>query len=102
MAKGNSTEQFIDLDSGIAPLTGKRVFYQLTDVEGGTDEPDGRKSPAVIVKNLRGKRDAEGRLVSRLLVFPCDGEQPFSVEAPSDSSRTPGTWDNHQPGDKRN
>jgi hypothetical protein len=102
-AAGNQQAPSPDLDSGVAPLTGKRIFYQLTDAEGGRDEPDGRKSVALITRNLRGERDEEGRLVHNIVVFPGNGHPPFTkMRVPSDSGRTPGTWDNIQPGDLKN
>jgi hypothetical protein len=103
MKENKQNAQATDPDAGIAPLTGKRIFYQLTDGEGGRDEGDGRKSLAFITRNLRGERDEEGRLVHHIVVFPCTGLSPFVKQfAPSDSGRTPGTWDNIQPGDLRN
>jgi hypothetical protein len=94
----------VDLDSGIAPLHGKRVFYQLTDEEGGTAEPDGRKTSAIITFNYRGLRDDQGRLVSALIILRPGfrGGLLIKDEVPGDSSRSPGTWDTIQPGDQRN
>src|ERR1700754_621932 len=54
-----ATVEAVDLDAGIAPLTGKRVMYVLTDAEGGASleaTGQGRKVPAVITYNYRGKR----------------------------------------------
>ncbi len=103
-AQNEGKAQAVSLDSGIAPLHGKRVFYQLTDEEGGTDEPDGRKTPAIITFNYRGKRDGNGVLVSALFILrPGFRGGPFvKDEVPGDSSRSPGTWDTIHPGDLRN
>jgi hypothetical protein len=97
----------VDIDSSIAPLTGKRVMYVLTDEEGGSyleSTGQGRKVPAIISYNYRTLRNASGNLVSPLTIF-----RPASIgglllkdEVPSDSSRSPGSWDNFQPGDLRN
>lgn len=97
----------IDIDSGIAPLTGKRVMYQLTDEEGGLIlEATGqtRKVPAIITYNYRTNRDESGRLVSPLFILrPGFAGGPFSKdEAVLDSARSPGTWDPFKPGDQRN
>lgn len=97
----------LNIDTSIAPLTGKRVYYVLTDQEGGLQlesTGQGRKVPALIVFNYRGRRDSEGRLVSPLVIFrPAFAGGLFQKdEVASDSSRTQGTWDAIQPGDLLN
>jgi hypothetical protein len=105
--KQRAMDQVIDLDSTIAPLTGKRVMYVLTDDEGGLQldaTGQGRKVPAIISYNYRTKRDADGHLVSPLTIFRPSFVGGFLLkdEVPSDSGRSPGTWDNAHPGDLRN
>jgi hypothetical protein len=105
--KEQAAKKSVDIDSTIAPLTGKRVMYVLTDDEGGAlleSTGQGRKVPAIITYNYRVNRNADGNLISPLTIF-----RPASIgglllrdDVPSDSSRSPGTWDNFQPGDLRN
>lgn len=97
----------IDIDSTVAPLTGKRVTYQLTDEEGGLlldALGQGRKVPALITYNYRTRRNADGMLVSPLTIFrpAVAGGLLLKDEVPGDSARSPGTWDTYQPGDLRN
>lgn len=97
----------IDIDSSIAPLTGKRVMYVLDDSEGGLileATGQGRKVPAIITYNYRTERDDDGRLVSPLIIFrpPFAGGFFEKDDVPSSSDREQGTWDNFQPGDLRN
>lgn len=86
------------IDSTVVNVIGGRVFYQLTDDEGGTPDPGGRKSLA-FVTGKTDERDGQGRLLNRLMVFPCNGDDPLSVTAPLDSARTPGTFDLAKDGD---
>jgi hypothetical protein len=97
----------VDIDSSIAPLTGKRVMYVLTDDEGGAfleSTGQGRKVPAIITYNYRVRRNTDGNIVSPLTIFRPQviGGLLLKDEVPSDSSRSPGSWDNFQPGDLRN
>jgi hypothetical protein len=101
--RGTPTEA-LNIDASVAPLTGKRVFYVLLDEEGASQleaTGQGRKVPALIVYNYRGRRDDHGRLVSPLLIFRPGfaGGLLSKDEVAADSSRTPGTWDTIQPGD---
>lgn len=92
------------VDSGIADLVGKRVFYQLTDAEGGV--PDMRKVVAFVLKtgfDLGGepgvaKRNGDGKIVS-LIWFVNYGGTVIVKEAPLDSAREPGTFDTVKSGD---
>jgi hypothetical protein len=97
----------VDIDSTIAPLTGKRVMYCLTDEEGGLileSTGQGRKVPAIVTYNYRGDRNADGVLISPLIIFrpAFAGGILQKDDVPSSSDRTPGSWDNFQPGDLRN
>jgi hypothetical protein len=97
----------VDIDSTIAPLTGKRVMYCLTDEEGGLileSTGQGRKVPAIVTYNYRGERNDDGILISPLIIFrpAFAGGILQKDDVPSSSDRTPGTWDNFQPGDLRN
>jgi hypothetical protein len=101
------TVEVIDIDSSIAPLTGKRVMYVLEDSEGGLileATGQGRKVPAIITYNYRGVRNADGVLVSPLVIFrpPFAGGFFEKDDVPSSSDRQQGTWDNFHPGDLRN
>lgn len=96
-----------DLDHAYA--SGATIFYQLTDEEDGEgfEFQAGypyTKVPAVITFNYFDKRDAEGRKVYSLHILRPKfmGGAFDKDEVPSDSSRTPGTFDTVQPGDLRN
>ena len=99
MAKqqGSTAPQIAEIDDDISDVCGKRCFYQLTDEEGGTDEPGGRKRAAVTTHVYHdSRRDAQGRKLTGIFVFANGvGEK----DAPLDSSRTPGTWDIFHSGD---
>jgi hypothetical protein len=107
LQKQRVESQPIDLDSTIAPLTGKRVMYCLEDHEGGLileSTGQGRKVPAIVTYNYRGLRNDNGILISPLIIFrpAFAGGILVKDDVPSSSDRTPGTWDNFQPGDLRN
>ena len=86
-----------EIDDDTSDVVGKRVYYQLTDAEGGTDEPGGRKRAAVVNQvYFDNRRDGQGRKLTGIFVMEGSG---FSVDAPLDSSRTPGTWDIYKSGD---
>ena len=99
MAKqlGSNAPNISEIDDDIADVCGKRVYYQLTDEEGGTDEPGGRKRAAVTTHIYHdGRRDPQGRKLTGIFVFAGGG---FEKDAPLDSSRQPGTWDIFHSGD---
>jgi len=100
MAKStaSSAPQIAEIDDDISDVVGKRVYYQLTDSEGGTDEPGGRKRVAFIAHTYHdSRRDTEGRLISNLFI---GWEGGFNKDSGYDSSRQPGTWDIFKDGDR--
>ncbi|HEX8090443.1 MAG TPA: hypothetical protein VF762_16410 [Blastocatellia bacterium] len=105
MGKGQTQTLNTDLLSTLfgttAPVVGKPILYQLTDAEGGTDEPGGRKVPAQIHRHyFDGRRDGQGRELDRIVFVNAFGSVVVK-DAPMDSGRSAGTWDTYQPGDLR-
>jgi len=99
MAKnqGSNAPNISEIDDDVSDVCGKRIYYQLTDEEGGTDEPGGRKRAAVTTHiHYDNRRDTQGRKLTGIFVFAGSG---FEKDAPLDSSRTPGTWDIYKSGD---
>ncbi|HKQ06616.1 MAG TPA: hypothetical protein VJ464_15895 [Blastocatellia bacterium] len=96
-----NTDLLAHLFGSVEPIAGKPILYQLTNEEGGTDEPGGRKVPAQIHRHyFDGRRDGQGRAVDRIVFVNAWGTVCVK-DAPLDSSREPGTWDIYQPGDLR-
>lgn len=94
--KGGNNPNISEIDSNISDVVGKRVYYQLLDSEGGTDEPGGRKRPAITNRVYQGKRDEQGRILTGIFVMEGSG---FSKDAPTSSGREPGTFDLYKSGD---
>lgn len=94
-----ATEVWAQIDSTVINVAGKRVFYQLTDSEGGSDAPGGRKSIALVRNGLTGERDILGRQINLIEVFPCVDRASFKTKAPLSSGREPGTFDLAKDGD---
>ena len=98
--QGSQAPQISEIDDDVSDVVGKRVFYQLTDDEGGTDEPGGRKRVAFIAHTYHdGRRDDAGRLLCNVFVGWANG---FNKDAGFDSSRQPGTIDIFHDGDRVN
>lgn len=99
-SKRQAGDVWHDIDNSVAYRVGKRVFYQLTDEQGGTGDVGGRKSLAFITAT-RGERTSDG-LVCELIVFPVTGTSAIvGVKAKLDSARTPGTFDTAKDGDNK-
>lgn len=95
--KSGDSPNIYEIDDDISDVVGKRIYYQLTDAEGGTDEQGGRKRAAVLTRvYFDNRRDEMGRKLSGIFVFEGSG---FAKDAPLDPSRTPGTWDIFHSGD---
>jgi hypothetical protein len=88
------------MDSTAVDVKGKRVFYFLTEAEQQTFIGADYKNLAFVIgANLT--RGPDGRIIDKLAVFVSTGNLIF-VDAPSDSSRTAGTYDLFREGDLRN
>ncbi len=97
-----ASEVWNEIDSTTINVVGKRVYYQLTNEQGGTDNPGGRKSLAFVLDN-KFVRNSQGQNSNRLVVFPCVRDiGMFLTDAPLDSSRVPGTYDLAKEGDSTN
>ena len=95
--KASNAPNISEIDDDVSDVVGKRIYYQLTDEEGGSDEQGGRKRAAVIARvYFDNRRDDKGRKLTGVFVFEGSG---FGKDAPLDSSRTPGTWDIYKSGD---
>jgi hypothetical protein len=102
MAKnqGSNAPQISEIDDDVSDITGKRVFYFLTDEEGGTNGPGGRKVAAILAQTYHPQRRNEaGQIVSNIFVMVNGG---FNKDAALDSSRQPGTFDIFHDGDRTN
>lgn len=98
-----------DIDSGLYPYIGKRVYYNLRDedVPSGIIEPNvfgipDRKRPAFITYDLL--RSGLKRNVADIIVFlrPSDGGNGVIVLSQVKRGRSPGQWDTAQPEDRAN
>ena len=98
--QGSKAPQISQIDDDISDVVGKRVYYQLTDEQGGSDKPGGRKVAGFVAQvYFDGRRDSQGRLQSNIFVAFDGG---FNVDAGQDSSRQLGTWDIFKDGDSVN
>jgi hypothetical protein len=89
-----------EIDNTDIDVKGKRVFYQLTDTQLATFNLTNRKCVALVV-GANGARGEDGRVVNTLRCWTENGDA-FTVKAPLDDSRTPGTYALANDGDKRN
>lgn len=97
--KGGNNPNISEIDDDISDVCGKRIYYQLTDEEGGSDA-EGRKVSARIAKTYKdGRRDAQGHLISHIFV---DYNGGFNKDSYLSSGREPGTFDVFKDGDRVN
>lgn len=89
-----------EIDNTVVDVIGKRVFYQLTDVELDSFKQTRRKCVALVV-GADGSRNADGQIVNTLRCWSANGDA-FTVKAPLSSDRRPGSFDLAKDGDKVN
>lgn len=100
MADKGKNSAWFEIDNTVIDVIGKRVFYQLTDIEMSRFSTNTRKVYGQVV-GATGERGTDGRIVNTLRCWTAEGE-PFTVKAPLDSGRSQGTFDLVKDGDKVN